>query len=145
MAVKFYNRESKFQLKQKTLLKHWIKEVVTIEKKLLGEVHFVFTTDEELLKINQSFLNHNTYTDIITFDYSEAKKINGEIYISTQRVLENAQKLKVSPDDELRRVIIHGILHLCGYKDKRKDEVKKMRTREDKAITRWLKIKAKSL
>jgi probable rRNA maturation factor len=93
-----------------------------------------FCSDEELLQINQGFLKHNTYTDIITFDYCEGDLIVGEIYISVERVAENSQKLKTIFEEELLRVIAHGLLHLCGYKDKKPEHKKKIRSAENRAI-----------
>lgn len=134
MAITFVNHNFRFGLKQKTLLKKWISEVIKREKKKAGTLVYVFTGDEELLKMNIQFLNHNTYTDIITFDYCEAKVISGEIYISIDRVKENSLKLNTAFEDELHRVIIHGVLHLCGYKDKAKTDSDNMRRLENKAL-----------
>jgi rRNA maturation RNase YbeY len=134
MAIVFSTSNIAFNLKAKTKLKTWIGEVIKKEKKLIGNLSYVLTSDEELLKINQKFLHHNTYTDIITFDYCEENKIAGEIFISIDRVIDNAQKLGVSFEEELHRVIIHGVLHLCGHKDKTKIDSDNMRRLEDKAL-----------
>lgn len=134
MAIVFSNDNVIFNLKEKTKLKNWINQVAKKEKKVVGNICYVFTNDEELLKINSQYLNHNTFTDIITFDYSENNKISGDIFISIDRVNENAVELKLTFDDELKRVIIHGILHLCGYKDKTKIDSDNMRLLETKAL-----------
>lgn len=134
MAIAFNYREVKFKLKKTVLIKKWINAVVEKQKKQLGDLSYVFVSDEALLEMNQQFLKHNTYTDIITFDYTENKKINGEIFISVDRVGENAKKLNLHFDEELRRVIIHGVLHLCGHKDKTKIDSDNMRKQEDKAL-----------
>ena len=97
----------------------------------------MFTTDAELLKTNIEFLNHDTYTDIITFDYCEGKLINGDIIISIERVKENAQKFKVDFDIEIKRVIIHGALHLCGYKDKSTKDAVVMKGKENWALKKF--------
>lgn len=134
MAIVFSNNKDKFKLKKSALIKKWIEKVAAKEKKTVGDLSYVFVSDEGLLKINQQFLKHNTYTDIITFDYSENKKISGEIFISVDRVEENAKKMGTTFEDEIHRVIIHGVLHLCGYKDKTKIDSDNMRKQEDKAL-----------
>jgi rRNA maturation RNase YbeY len=137
MAVLFQNQEIQFQLSDKIKIKSWIKTIVELEKKILGQINFVFTSDAELLKTNIEFLNHNTYTDIITFDYCEGKLINGDIIISIERVKENAQKFKVDFDSEVKRVIIHGVLHLCGYKDKSTKDTEVMKGKENWALKKF--------
>ena len=96
-----------------------------------GEINYIFCSDDYLHKLNVDFLNHDTLTDIISFDYSVGKELHGDIYISVDRVKENASDFKVSFDDEMARVIIHGVLHYCGYKDKSEDDEKMMRSKED--------------
>lgn len=132
--VSFNNQGSSFKLKDKTKLKQWIKTITEKEKHRLGTINYIFCTDDELLEINIRHLNHNTLTDIITFDYTEDKTINSDIFISIERVAENAQKFKVSFEEELHRVMIHGILHLCGYKDKSKADAELMRKKENWAL-----------
>ena len=134
MAISFASPYPKFILKNKQGLKQWIKTVIEKEKRVLGHVNYIFLSDEELLKMNVKFLDHNTYTDIITFDYCEDKKINSDIFISIDRVKENAQKFEVLFEDELHRVIIHGILHLCGYKDKTKEQAELIRKKENSSL-----------
>ena len=131
--VEFYS-ENDFELLMKDELSKWIGEVVQKENCELGEVGYVFCNDDFLLRINQDFLNHDTYTDIITFDYNLGNQINSEIYISTERVKENAEEFGVTLEDELHRVMIHGILHLCGYGDKTEEEKTTMRKRENEAL-----------
>ncbi|MES2132199.1 MAG: rRNA maturation RNase YbeY [Bacteroidota bacterium] len=132
--ITFQNQSISFKLKEKTKLKNWIKTITEKEKHLLGDVNYIFCSDEELLEINMKHLNHNTYTDIITFDYTEEKKINSDIFISVDRVEENAKKFKVNFEEELHRVMIHGILHLCGYKDKTKADAELMRKKENASL-----------
>lgn len=134
MAITFTNEKIKFELKQKSKIKTWIAQVIEQEKKSLGELSYAFVSDEALLKMNKEYLNHNTFTDIITFDYTEGKIISGDIFISIDRVKENAKKFEVDFQEEIKRVIIHGVLHLCGYKDKKPADVKIMRKKEDKAL-----------
>jgi len=133
MAIHF-NQTPKFKLNNTAKIKFWIKYVIEKQGFNLGKIYFTFCEDEELLKINQQFLNHNTYTDIITFDYCEKNKINGEIYISFERVIENAKKENELLVNELHRVIIHGILHLCGFKDKSPHDKRIMRENESKMM-----------
>lgn len=134
MAIYFNQTEISFKLKGKQQLKNWIKKIIEKEKLVLGDLSYIFCSDDELLKINQQFLNHNTYTDIITFDYHEGKIINGEIHISIDRVKENAEKYKTTFEQELHRVMIHGVLHICGYKDKSKADKELMRKKEDASL-----------
>ena len=134
MAISFNNQTIAFKFKEKTKLKQWIKTIAEKEKYKLGTVNYIFCTDDELLEINLKHLNHNTLTDIITFDYTEGKKISSDIFISIERVLENAQKFNVTFDEEFQRVMIHGILHLCGYKDKSKADAELMRKKENQAL-----------
>jgi probable rRNA maturation factor len=137
MAVSFQVQHIQFHLKNKLKIKSWIKKIVEEEKKQLGQINFVFTSDEELLKTNIQFLNHNTYTDIITFDNCVNKEIIGDILISIERVKDNADKFNVEFKEELRRVIIHGVLHLCGYKDKKASEKEIMRFKENLALKKY--------
>jgi rRNA maturation RNase YbeY len=134
MPISFNNQSIPFKLKNKAKLKLWIKSVVEKEKHTLGTINYVFCDDAELLEINLKHLNHNTFTDIITFDYTEGVKINSDIFISINRVEENAKKFKVSFEEELHRVMIHGVLHLCGYKDKSKSDTELMRKKENWAL-----------
>lgn len=112
----------------------WIRQVVQTHACQCGELSFVFCSDEHLLGVNRQFLDHDYYTDIITFDYTEGELISGEIFISLDRVKDNARKQKTTFQEELDRVIIHGILHLCGYKDKTPMQARKMRLAEDAAL-----------
>lgn len=132
--ISFQNQSISFRLKDKTRLKAWIKTVTEKEKHRLGDINYIFCSDDELLEINIQHLNHNTYTDIITFDYTEGDRISSDIFISIDRVEENAKKFKVSFEEELHRVMIHGILHLCGYKDKTKADAELMRKKENASL-----------
>lgn len=112
----------------------WLSEVTRLENKKLGDVTLIFCSDEYLLNINQTYLDHDYYTDIITFDYTEGDFVSGDLYISVDRVSENAGINDVSFLNELNRVVVHGVLHLCGYKDKSDEEEKQMRRKEDDAL-----------
>ena len=109
----------------------WIKKVVHSEKKIVGNIIFVFCNDDYLLEKNIQFLNHNTLTDVITFDYCKDKKVSGDILISIDRVIENSKLFNVTFSNELDRVMVHGLLHLLGYNDKTKKDSKLMRIKED--------------
>jgi len=121
-------------IKGKRVLYNWIKTVITSEKKKPGEVSIVLCSDEFLLDMNKQFLKHNYYTDIITFDYTEANVVSGELYISVDRVNDNASIFNKTFQNELHRVIVHGVLHLCGYKDKSTSEQATMRKKEDQKL-----------
>jgi rRNA maturation RNase YbeY len=133
MAVHF-SATLKIKTPSKSVLKDWIKKLAVSEKREAGNLSFTFCSDEELWQKNKQFLQHDTLTDIITFDYSEDGTISGEIYISGERVKENAEKLKIPFQEELVRVMAHGVLHLCGYKDKSPIQQKQMRAAENRAI-----------
>lgn len=126
--------QTNFSLKKRTILKQWIKAIVENNKKEVGEISYIFCSDEQLLKINKEFLNHDYYTDIITFDYSETDVVSGDLFISIERIKDNAQTLNTSYQEELHRVIIHGVLHLLGYKDKTEEESENMRKLEDECL-----------
>jgi probable rRNA maturation factor len=134
-----FHKETNFELKQKTEYKNWIKSLIKENEKRVGDINYIFCDDEYLLEINQKYLQHDTYTDIITFDYSENGVISGDIFISIERVKENATLFTKGFEEELHRVLAHGILHLCGYKDKTQKESKEMREREECAIQKLKK------
>ncbi len=134
MAINFSNNGIKFSLKEKTRLKNWIKKVIELQNKKTGEISYLFCDDEHILEVNQTYLNHDTYTDIITFDYVDGDVISGDILISVDRVGENAEKFGLPFEQELHRVMIHGVLHLLGNKDKTDSEAKSMRAKEDDAL-----------
>ena len=137
--ISFTNADKKHAQKNKKAISQWIIKTIEKEKKECGQIAYIFCSDDYLLDLNQRFLNHNSYTDIITFDYSEGKTLNGEIYISIDRVKENAQKYEVDFEKEFLRVIIHGALHLAGYTDKTKEQKEKMRKKEDASLKRYYK------
>ena len=114
---------------------NWIKEVAASYGKKVGEIGYMFVNDDKILEVNNQFLGHDYYTDIITFDYSEGKVLNGDIYISLDTVFTNADKFGRPYDEELHRVIIHGILHLCGQNDKGPGEREQMEAAENRALS----------
>ena len=118
-----------------TDLTNWISKICLSENHQLGDISLIFCSDEYLLDMNRTHLDHDYYTDIITFDYTDNQIVSGDLFISVDRVRENASDFNVSFQHELHRVIIHGVLHLCGYKDKSNDEEKLMRTKENNALS----------
>lgn len=126
-----FNSEIDFNLKNSDELSKWILKSIGNEGFEVDEINFIFCSDEYLLEKNIKFLNHNTLTDIISFDYTLGKLISGDVFISIERVLENSESFNVSFEDELHRVMIHGILHYCGYKDKSIEEKGLIRSKED--------------
>jgi len=126
-----YNFETDFNLVNQKKITEWVTNTIHKENYKLEEISYIFCDDNYLLDLNINYLDHDTLTDIISFDYSVGKIISGDIFISIERVKENAEKFKVDFKNELHRVIIHGILHYCGYKDKTEDEKKEMRYKED--------------
>jgi len=141
MSIRFFFLQRNVSLTNRSALKIFIKKLFRKEKKKLGDLTYIFCSDEYLLQINKSHLKHNYYTDIITFDLSPALAgtITGEIYISTDRVRDNAANLGVTIKEELHRVIFHGALHLCGYKDKTPNEEKQMRFAEDRYLNAYFR------
>ena len=128
--ISFYSVGT-FSLKTEAAVAACIKAIAAEESRKVGDITFVFCDDNYLLKINKEFLDHDTYTDIITFDYSAGNEMISEVYVSTTRVEENAKKYKQTFENEIHRVIIHGVLHLCGYNDKAEEEKQIMRDKEN--------------
>ena len=141
MAILFFEEDIEFSLKEKNKTKKWLKEIANLEGQKVGELNYIFCSDEYLYEINVEYLDHKTYTDIITFDNSEKEKIiEGDIFVSIERIRDNALKENVTFEKELKRVMSHGILHLMGYKDKKKEDIKKIREMENKAIALFDKL-----
>lgn len=135
-SIKFFNEDISYQLRQRGEIRTWLNSIAKKEKYSILELNYIFCSDEYLLQMNKDFLDHDYYTDIITFDNSEVKgKIEGDIFISIDRVKDNAQQQKSSIKDELHRVLVHGLLHLTGYKDKTSKEQEMMRKKEDASLS----------
>jgi probable rRNA maturation factor len=134
LAILYYAKNTSYRLSEKRKIRSWINEVISINKKESGEINIILTNDEYILELNRKFLGRDYYTDIITFDYSSKNMISGELYISVERVKENAKKFENDVQKELKRVIIHGILHLLGYRDQNKEEKVIMREMEEKYL-----------
>lgn len=142
MAINYYDQDRKSKLKDKRALNAYLKTVIADHlpevKKI--DINYIFMSDDELIKINVDFLDHDTYTDIITFDLSEYEDhLQSDIYISVDRIEENAKQFGVSYERELHRVLFHGVLHLCGFKDKTPEDEQLMREMEDKCLAAYLK------
>ena len=129
-----FNYETDFELGNEEAFENWISRVISSEEKKEGEINFIFCDDEYLHKLNVEYLEHDTLTDVISFDYSVGNELHGDVYISTERVADNAMDFKVTFEEEIKRVIIHGILHYCGYKDKSDTEEALMRSKEEEKI-----------
>ncbi len=129
-----FNYETSFKLAKKSDYSKWLSLVIQSEGKKEGDINYIFCDDDFLVEINQQYLNHDTLTDIISFDYSVGNELHGDIFISVQRVRENATEFEVYFEEELKRVMVHGVLHYCGYKDKSAKDEKEMRLKEDEKM-----------
>ncbi|GGF64009.1 rRNA maturation RNase YbeY [Wenyingzhuangia marina] len=134
-----FNYETDFELVNEKKYSNWISNSIVNEGFEEGEINYIFCDDEYLHKLNVEFLNHDTLTDVISFDYCMGKLISGDIFISIERVQDNAKDLGITFDEELPRVMIHGVLHYCGFKDKSDDDAKQMRTKEEQYLTDLVK------
>lgn len=129
-----FNYETEFELPNENEIEKWLSEVIVSESKKEGDINYIFCDDEYLHEINVKYLDHDTLTDIISFDYSVGNELHGDIFVSIERVADNAKDFNVSFDEELKRVLAHGILHFAGYKDKSEADELKMRSKEDEKI-----------
>ena len=137
MAIYFSTENIDFELADEPKVKKWILAVVGAQGKRVGNLNYLFCDDSYLINVNRTYLNHDTYTDIITFDYVEGNVVSGDILISVERVRENATLFNSSFEQELRRVIIHGVLHLLGQADKSDEDAAEMRRKEESALALW--------
>lgn len=131
MSIQYCNEDTSIPKFKKRDITRWIKQTIQSEGKVTGDITFIFCSDAYLLEVNKQYLNHDYFTDIITFDYVEGSLISGDIFISCDRVRENAAEFKTGFDNELRRILIHGVLHLLGFKDKSKNDKSVMTVKED--------------
>ncbi len=131
MAILFHEKFQGYKLKRKNRIRQWIKNSVASEHYYCGDINFVFENDENVYKINKKYLKHDWYTDVISFDYNEKKLVSGDIIISIERVKDNANTYNVKMEEEILRVMIHGILHLCGYEDRTEGEKAVMSEKEN--------------
>ena len=129
-----FNYETEFELSNEEIFSEWISQVILSESKKEGDINYVFCDDEYILKINKQYLNHDYFTDIISFDYSVGNELHGDIFVSIERVRENSVDFNTTFEEELKRVVIHGVLHYCGYKDKSEAEELVMREKENEKI-----------
>jgi rRNA maturation RNase YbeY len=137
MAIGYFSQKRSFRFHHPKKTSAWLTTIAKREKTSIGDIQYVFCTDNFLLKLNQRFLGHDTFTDIITFDYSTGTSLAGEIYVSVERVKDNARLLHVAFDIELRRVMAHGLLHLVGYNDKAPAQKAQMRKKEEACLSLW--------
>ena len=133
--IAFYTENIKMPAINKSRVKAWLKEVAAFYNKEIGALNYIFCGDDRIIEVNNQFLGHNYYTDIITFDYSDNKVVSGDMYISVDTICSNSLKYKTSFDTELHRVIVHGLLHLCGINDKGPGERKIMEAAEERALS----------
>ena len=131
MPVYLHSEVPTYSFKNKKVIKDWLKTVIQLENKVLGVINVIVVSDEELLDINKKFLKQDYFTDVITFNYNEKDVVSGDIYISLDRINENAKKLKDTPETEFHRVIVHVVLHLLGYDDKTSKQKVQIRSKED--------------
>ena len=129
-----FNYENEFSLDNEEVYASWLTSVIESENKKEGEINYIFFDDEYLHKINVEYLNHDTLTDIISFDYSMGNELHGDIFVSIERVEDNAKDFNVSFEEELKRVLVHGVLHYCGYKDKSEEDEALMRSKEEEKM-----------
>ena len=134
MAVSYYAEEVKLPAIKKRVTTAWIRSVAAVYGKKVGDVSYIFCSDEKILEVNKEYLQHDYYTDIISFDYTEGKRISGDLFISLDTVKSNAEQFGVDYNEELHRIIIHGILHLCGINDKAEGEREIMTQKENEAL-----------
>lgn len=129
-----FNYENEFNLDNETAIADWLSQVIISENKKEGEINYIFCDDEYLHKINLEYLDHDTLTDVISFDYTMGNEISGDCFVSVERVVDNAIDFKVTFEEELKRVLVHGMLHYCGYKDKGEEDERLMRSKEDEKL-----------
>lgn len=137
MPITFFSEQVPFTLKNKIKIRNWINNSIENEQSILGSVNYIFTSDKYLLDINKEYLNHDYFTDIITFNYCHENQISGDIYISIDTVKNNSQRFDVSFVDELHRVMIHGVLHLIGFDDLTEEQKEIMRQKENEYLERF--------
>ena len=136
-TIHFYNEDTNYRLTSKRKICAWLSLVLEQEKKKAGDISYIFCSDDFLLKLNKQFLKASYLTDVITFDYTENNRISGDIFISIDRVKENAKLYKQTYFQEMIRIMLHGVLHLCGYKDKTEKEIQKMREKENHYLQKF--------
>ena len=136
MPIKFFTEDTKFNLKNENLIKNWVKGTIKSVNKNTGNINFIFTSDKHLLKINEEYLSHKYFTDIITFNYCENDTVSGDVFISVETVKNNSSRFNVTFIEELHRVIIHGVLHLLGFDDQNDEEKVVIREKENYYLER---------
>ena len=135
--ISFYSQKIPFKISNPRKTANWLRKICAIELRVVDSVDYIFCSDAYLLELNKAYLKHSTYTDILSFDFSEGENISGEIYISVPRVRENAKSYQQPFDREMRRVLVHGLLHFLGYKDKSPSQKAEMRSKEEACLSLW--------
>ena len=135
--ISFHCKDFQYRPANKSRIAEWLNKSVHHQKKFIGNISIVFCSDEYLLQINKQYLNHNYFTDIITFDYSTDRKVSGDLFVSVDRLRDNSKQLEITLQLEVRRVLVHGVLHLCGYNDKSTADKKLMTAKEDFYLARY--------
>ena len=141
MPIFFHIESINFSFNKRNLYKKWIKSVLEFHGLIAGSINVIFTSNDYLLRINQEYLNHNFFTDVITFNYNEEKRISGDIFVSIEQVQINSAEYGVVFENEIARVIIHGLLHLCGYNDSSENQKESMKKEEDRALVLLKRLK----
>ena len=137
MSVSFHSEQLNFRLLKIKLHRQWIEMIISNHSRKTGNINFIFTSNKYILELNREYLNHSYFTDVITFDYSDGDEISGDIYISKEQVKINSLDYGLRLEDELRRVMVHGVLHLMGFSDSAPEEKIEMRSEEDKSLKIW--------
>ena len=139
--IRFFSEDVPFKPSGIRNLRQWLEKVVRHHQRSVGEISYIFCSDQYLLKMNRDYLHHDYFTDVITFGYNEGKTVSGDVFISIERVRDNAKSLGVSVSEELQRVMVHGLLHLLGHKDKKPSDIVKMRAAEEDCLRMLRKMK----
>jgi len=139
VALTFHSEEISYQPREKNRIRRWVYGFIESRHRIPGDIAFVFTSNDRLLEMNREYLNHNYFTDVITFDYSEGNIVSGDVFISVDQVFLNARQYHSEPSEEIRRVMIHGVLHLMGHRDGNEKEKRNMRDLENEALNLWQK------
>lgn len=132
--IQYHANDIEMPMLNTTLMSRWLKQLAAFHQRKLGDINYIFCSDKKILEVNIEYLGHDYYTDIITFDYDEGQRVSGDLFISLETVASNAEMLGLAYEEELMRVMAHGVLHLCGFKDKSEEDAANMRLREQEAL-----------
>lgn len=132
--IQYHTNDIEMPTLDTKLMSRWLKQIAAFHRRKLGDINYIFCSDKRILEVNIEYLGHDYYTDIITFDYDEGQRVSGDLFISIETVASNAEMLGIAYEEELLRVMAHGVLHLCGFKDKTEEDAANMRLREQEAL-----------